>query len=335
MDIIKKLRRAGLSSKPEDITEFVSTGSYAMNWVISGRFDGGIPIGAITQIQGGSSSAKTAVLSNVLGRAQKRGYHVAIADVENTLSPSYCNIFGLDSDNLILYNTRSIEETFDWMEKVISEIRKEDPDTPIVVGLDSLAQLGPQDEIDAEGYGQSNTDGMIRAKKIGGCLRKFFTVVKKEKVALVIINQIREKIAMYGDPEVKAAGGRALDFYLSVDLKTHSNKTTDIIRNSNKVPMGITGKMKNLKNKISIPFLNCSFELIFNEGITEYFGLLPILVQEGHVTQNGAWYEANGKKFQSKDFISLLHDSSVEGFDPLRNLLNLTLEKQTPGSMID
>ena len=89
--------------------------------------------------------------------------------------------------------------------------------------------------------------------------------------------------------------------------------------------IGIQGTVRNTKNKCSIPFRECAFELLWDEGLNPYAGLLKQLEGEGQVTRNGAWYTVNGtgKKFQSKEFQELLVDQQEVGFDPLRKFFGL------------
>jgi recombination protein RecA len=89
--------------------------------------------------------------------------------------------------------------------------------------------------------------------------------------------------------------------------------------------IGIQGKVRNTKNKCSVPFRECEFELFWDEGLNPYAGLLKQLEVEALVTRNGAWYTVNGtgKKFQSKEFQELLVDQQEVGFDPLRKFFGL------------
>ena len=168
--------------------------------------------------------------------------------------------------------------------------------------------------------------GAIRAKSTGACLRKINPLMRKHKVALVIINQIRNKVGvMYGSPDTMAAGGKSLEYYLGVNLKCISNKTSDLIKDDNKKVIGIQGKLRNTKNKCSIPFKECEFELMFDEGLNSYTGLLKLMEEDGHVERNGAWYTivATGKKFQSKEFVELMQTPVDEGVTPLAKFLEI------------
>lgn len=318
-----------LSSQQRDF-KYVSTGSVALDYVISGKFGkGGIPIPGITQFIGQSSTAKSAFATAVLANAQAKGYLTVFEDAENTLNSEFSKMLGLDPDKVVYHNPESFEEAFEHMEQVIFEYRKQDTKTPIVIVLDSLPVLCAREELDVSkstDYNQHNMIGAIRAKIVGACLRKFDKVVKANKVGLVIINQIRSKVGLiFGSPDTAAAGGRSLDYYLTVNLET---KSKNKIQDGKDSPIeGIEGSVVNLKNKCSIPFRKCDFRLVFNEGFDRFYGCLPILESLGVIEKNKAWYtiKETDAKFQEADFVQSLHTDPK--FEPLRKIL-VALEEE-------
>jgi recombination protein RecA len=318
-DIILKLKNASMLSEQELTPELISTGSYALNKVISGKYNGGIPIGMITQFIGQASTAKTVFGTHILREAQRKGYHTLIIDSENAYNPTFARTLGIDPEKLIYAAPETVEECFDTIEKIINSIRTEDPSTPIVVFYDSLAVSPSKAEMDAEGYEGNNMQGATRAKMIGACLRKINPILRPKKVALVLVNQIRTKVGvMYGDPRVAAAGGNALEYYLGVNLET--SKTDTVGDKDN--PTGIRGKVKNKKNKLIEPFKSCEFELMFNKGLNPLYGLLPHLERDGIVERGGSWYtvKATGKKFQSAHLQDLI-ENGEEGIAPIMEVL--------------
>src|SRR6056300_1726838 len=318
-DIILKLKNASMLSEQELTPELISTGSYALNKVISGKYNGGIPIGMITQFIGQASTAKTVFGTHILREAQRKGYHTLIIDSENAYNPTFARTLGIDPEKLIYAAPETVEECFDTIEKIINSIRTEDPSTPIVVFYDSLAVSPSKAEMEAEGYEGNNMQGATRAKMIGACLRKINPSLRPKKVALVLVNQIRTKVGvMYGDPRVAAAGGNALEYYLGVNLET--SKTDTVGDKDN--PTGIRGKVKNKKNKLIEPFKSCEFELMFNKGLNPLYGLLPHLERDGIVERGGSWYtvKATGKKFQSAHLQDLI-ENGEEGIAPIMEVL--------------
>lgn len=301
-DLLKKLEGVGLLSEQELDLGHVPTGSYALNWVISGDWRKGIPIGMITQFYGESSTAKTVFATSILKEAQTLGYHIMLVDSENAFNSSFAVSLGIDPEKLIYVATNTMEQSFDIIAKTIEKIREQDQDTPIVIAYDSIAASPTNEEFNSENFDTNNMEGAIRAKIAGSCLRKINPILRPNKAALVVINQVRSKVGViYGDPTTTAGGGKALEFYLGVNLKTMSAKSERIV-NERKEIIGINGRVNNTKNKVSIPFRSCEFELIFNKGLNPICGILAAFEAQELVFKSGAWYTFEDIKFQEKEF---------------------------------
>ena len=324
-ELINKLSGAGfrvLSEKSD--TVLVPTGSYALNKVMSGKYTGGVPVGQITQFFGEHSTAKTVFGTCVLAQAQKKGYHTILIDSETTYNKDFAVSLGVDSEKLLIVEPNTVEDCFKAIEDVVTAIREDDKDTPIVVLYDSIAVSPSKAEYDAEGFEGNNMQGAVRAKSIGSGLRKLNALVYKQGVALLIINQIRHKVGvMYGSPKTLAAGGKALEYYLAINLECSFSKS-DYIKNEAGVSIGIKGKIKATKNKITKPDRECEFKLLFDEGLVLDYGLLKCLMEDGLLEKKGSWYSCGDKKFQNlKDFNKYLKDTSLSAFDSIREVLKL------------
>ena len=245
-----------------------------------------------------------------------------LVDSENAYNPDFAESLGLNPKTLIYSAPETLEDCFQVMEDVIKAIRETDKDTPIVIAYDSIAVSPSKAEFEATSYEGNNMIGAIRAKTTGACLRKINPLMRKYNVALVVVNQIRNKVGIiYGSNETNAGGGKALEYYLGVNLKCISNKTSDLLRDDKKQILGIKGTVRNSKNKVSIPFKGCDFELLFDKGLTATCGMLASLVQEGIVERGGAWYSFKDFKFQRKTFEEELFSS--DDFSELRKEINL------------
>ena len=171
-DILKKLKNAGLLSEEPQTPAYISTGSYALNHLITKDFNKGIPVGKITQFIGEASTAKTVFVTHILRDAQRKGYYAVLIDSENAYNAEFATKLGIDPENLIYAAPETVEGCFDAMEEIIEGIRSVDADTPIVIGYDSLAVSPSKAEYESEGFQGTNMDGAIRAKVTGQCLRK-------------------------------------------------------------------------------------------------------------------------------------------------------------------
>ena len=139
MQVLQRLKSAGLLSDQPLNLGYVSTGSYALNKIISGSYNRGIPVGMITQFHGESSTAKTVFATHILREAQAEGYYSMLVDSENAYNPEFAESLGLDPTKLIYAAPETLEDCFQVIEETILSIREVDKDTPIVVAYDSIA----------------------------------------------------------------------------------------------------------------------------------------------------------------------------------------------------
>jgi recombination protein RecA len=323
------LKSTGLLSDQELDLGTIDSGSYSLNRILSGDYQGGYPIGGITEIIGESSVGKTGFLTHLFKNAQEQGCICAIADNEYAYSPKFADQLGVDATRLVYFDPSEIDtapKCFNKMEHFIKEVREVDQTTPIVIALDSMGTMQSNSESEQEMEGGSNMDGAIRAKEIGRLLRKFNPLLRKYKVCCVFINQYRAKPnVMYGDPRTRAGGGKSLEFYCAVSLEVVSNKTSDIVL-EDKVPVAFKGKIRCKKNKTTIPYQECEFYFDYSSGLDRFYGLSTQLVKDKHVEQNGAWYTVpSGAKFQSKQLEAKLEDNTLTGYDEIKDLLGIPL----------
>lgn len=281
--------------------EFVSTGNFALNYIISGKTTGGVPISRITQFIGDSSVGKSAFVTTTMSEAQKKGYITIFYDAENTVSADFAATLGLDPELLIYRNPETIEDCFDQVEKDIVAIRTEDQDTPIVIGIDSLPVLCAQKELEKETPDVDNMVGAMRAKLLGAKLRRINPIVAKNNVAMMVVNQHRLKVGvMFGNPETMGAGGKSLEYYLSTNIRVAKSK---VIKDDNDNPVGIEGSVETKKNKCFRPFMKTPFTLRYDEGLNPYVGLFELLLMQGIITSpSKGWYQYKDLKFRKKEF---------------------------------
>ena len=120
-DITKSID--GLSIGFNDPTDWVSTGNYALNYLISGDFNRGVPLGKVTVFAGESGSGKSYICSgNLVRHAQEQGIYVVLVDSENALDESWLHALGVDTSEqkLLKLNMAMIDD----VAKTISEFMK-------------------------------------------------------------------------------------------------------------------------------------------------------------------------------------------------------------------
>jgi recombination protein RecA len=264
----------------------VSTGSLGLDIALG---VGGLPRGRVVEIYGPESSGKTTLTLQVIAEMQKMGGTAAFIDAEHALDPNYAQKLGVDVDNLLVSQPDTGEQALEIADMLV---RSGSVD---VVVVDSVAALTPKAEIEGE-MGDSHMG--LQARLMSQALRKLTANIKRTNTLVIFINQIRMKIGvMFGNPET-TTGGNALKFYASVRLDIRRigaiKKGDEIIGNETKV--------KVVKNKVSPPFKEAFFDILYGQGISREGEIIELGVAHKFVDKSGAWYAYNGEKIgQGKD----------------------------------
>ena len=161
----------------------------------------------------------------------------------------------------------------------------------------------------------SEISGALRAKVAGQCLRRINPLLRKYKASLIIVNQVRSKVGLvFGDPRTKAGGGKALLYYCAVSLEAASGKA-DVLYDDIKNPIGIKGTIKCVKNKVTVPYQDCEFKLVYNQGLKRDYGLTTSAYKQGLVTSpSKGWYSLDGvNKSRAADLTDILSGMIEKG----------------------
>ncbi|HQT25896.1 MAG TPA: recombinase RecA [Burkholderiales bacterium] len=279
------IMRLGDSEVAQDI-EVVSTGSLGLDIALG---VGGLPRGRVVEIFGPESSGKTTLALQVIAEMQKLGGTAAFIDAEHALDPQYAQKLGVDVPNILISQPDTGEQALEIADMLV---RSGSVD---VVVVDSVAALTPKAEIEGE-MGDSHMG--LQARLMSQALRKLTANIKRTNTLVIFINQIRMKIGvMFGNPET-TTGGNALKFYASVRLDI---RRTGAIKKGEEV-IGNETRVKVVKNKVSPPFKQAEFDILYGEGISREGEIIEIGVQQKLIEKSGAWYSYNGEKIgQGKD----------------------------------
>jgi recombination protein RecA len=299
-DIKKKLNLIDLKSRLKDLVRFrVPTGIVAFD-IITG---GGIPAGRLTEILGDFSSGKSRLAYHVLAMTQKLGGVAMLLDQERALDEGLVNLTGLDIEKLIYPDPNevsTIEDVFRVMGDGIEMFREIDPNGLLTLVWDSVAATPGIEDLENE-LG-ANMGAARRAKVISDGLKQIMKAVYSEKICLIFINQIREKLnVLYGD-KIESVGGKAIKFAAS--LRLHVKLAGKIKNEKTEELDGYKGKLVVEKSRVCRPFGVAHFEMLTDRPIDRYSGLLDYLLRHEFVEKNGGWYNfaAGLEKFHEDDF---------------------------------
>ncbi|HET8705281.1 MAG TPA: recombinase RecA [Pseudomonadales bacterium] len=269
-----------MGEKPRQAIPVVSTGSLALDIALG---VGGLPRGRIVEIFGPESSGKTTLTLSVIAQAQKDGLTCAFVDAEHALDPIYAEKLGVHIDDLIVSQPDTGEQA---LEIVDTLVRSNAVDVIIV---DSVAALTPKAEIEGE-MGDSHVG--LQARLLSQAMRKITGSINQANCLVVFINQIRMKIGvMFGNPET-TTGGNALKFYASVRLDI---RRTGAVKSGEEV-VGNETRVKVVKNKVSPPFKEAEFQIMYGKGIYHMGEVVDLGVKLGLIEKSGAWYAYKGSK---------------------------------------
>lgn len=269
-----------MSDQPREAIPSVSTGSLGLDVALG---IGGLPFGRIVEIYGPESSGKTTLTLQVIAEAQKQDKTCAFIDAEHALDPIYAEKLGVNVDDLLVSQPDTGEQALEIADMLVRSGAVD------VIIVDSVAALTPKAEIEGE-MGDSHVG--LQARLMSQALRKLTGNVKQANCLMIFINQIRMKIGvMFGNPET-TTGGNALKFYSSVRLDI---RRTGAVKDGDEV-IGNETRVKVVKNKVSPPFKQAEFQIMYGKGIYRLAEIVDMGVANGFVEKAGAWYSYKGDK---------------------------------------
>nr|Q31F89.1 RecName: Full=Protein RecA; AltName: Full=Recombinase A [Hydrogenovibrio crunogenus XCL-2] len=279
------IMRMGDKGAIRDI-DSVSTGSLGLDVALG---IGGLPRGRVVEIYGPESSGKTTLTLHAIAEMQKMGGTAAFVDAEHALDPIYAEKLGVDIDNLLVSQPDTGEQALEITDSLVRSGAVD------IVIVDSVAALTPKAEIEGD-MGDSHMG--LQARLMSQALRKLTANIKRTNTLVIFINQIRMKIGvMFGNPET-TTGGNALKFYSSVRLDI---RRIGAIKKGDEI-LGNETRVKVVKNKVSPPFKQVEFEILYGQGISREGEVIDLGVKEKLIEKAGAWYSYQGQKIgQGKD----------------------------------
>ena len=258
----------------------VSTGSLGLDIALG---IGGLPKGRVVEIFGPESSGKTTLTLQAIAECQKAGGTAAFIDAEHALDPNYAEKLGVNVDELLLSQPDTGEQALE-----VTDMLVKSGSVDLIV-VDSVAALTPRAEIEGD-MGDHHMG--LQARLMSQALRKITGNIQRSNAMVIFINQIRMKIGvMFGNPET-TTGGNALKFYSSVRLDI---RRIGAVKEGEEV-VGNETRVKVVKNKVSPPFKQAEFQIMYGEGINTEGEILELGQKLELVEKSGSWYSHNGEK---------------------------------------
>ncbi len=292
--------------------EAIPTGALSLDLALG---VGGLPRGRVTEIYGPESSGKSTLAMHVVAEAQRNGGVCAYIDAEHAMDPTYAKAIGVDIDQLLISQPDTGEQALEIADMLVRSGALD------VVVIDSVAALTPRAEIEGE-MGDSHVG--LQARLMSQALRKLTANLNRSKTILIFINQLREKIGvMFGSPET-TPGGRALKFYSSIRLDI---RRIESLKDGAEV-VGNRTRVKVVKNKVSPPFRQAEFDIMYGKGISREGALLDMAVDMNIIKKSGAWFTYEGEQLgqgreNAKAFLTSNPEIMVDISDKVLTLAGL------------
>ncbi len=290
-----------MGDKTSMAIEAISTGALSLDLALG---IGGLPRGRVTEIYGPESSGKSTLAMHVVAEAQRNGGVCAYIDAEHAMDPIYAAAIGVDIDQLLISQPDTGEQALEIADMLVRSGAID------VVVIDSVAALTPRAEIEGD---MGDTHVGLQARLMSQALRKLTGNLSKTQTIAIFINQLREKIGvMFGSPET-TPGGRALKFYSSVRLDI---RRIESLKDGVEI-VGNRTRVKVVKNKVSPPFRQAEFDIMYGKGISREGTLLDLSVDLDIVTKSGAWFTYEGEQLgqgreKAKNFLHQNPEVMVE-----------------------
>lgn len=313
-----------LGETPNVVVDIIPTGSLGLDTALG---IGGLPKGRIVELFGPESSGKSTLSLHVVAEAQKLGGIAAFIDAEHALDVGYARNLGVNVDELLVSQPDTGEQGLEIADMLVRSNAVD------VIVVDSVAALVPRAEIEGE---MGDTHVGLQARLMSQALRKLAGNVSRSNTLIVFINQLREKIGIsWGNPET-TPGGRALKFYSSVRLDI---RRIENLKDGAEV-VGSRVRVKVVKSKVSAPFRQTEFDVMYGHGISKEGSLLDTAVEQAIVSKSGAWYLFDGDQIgqgreNTKAFLAEHPDVYGEIEQRVKQALNLTEPVPEPAEEAD
>ena len=282
----------GVSIGFNDPTDWISTGNYALNYLISGAFDRGVPLGKVTVFAGESGAGKSFICSgNLIRHAQQADIYPILIDTENALDEDWLKALGVDTSEgkLLKLNMAMIDD----VAKMISEFVKEYKTIPeesrpkVLFVLDSLGMLLTPTDVNQFDAGDLKGDLGRKPKALTALVRNCVNMFGSLNIGLVATNHTYASQDMF-DPDDKISGGQGFIYASSIVVAMRKLKLKED-EDGNKISevKGIRSACKIMKTRYAKPFESVQVKIPYETGMNPYSGLVDLFEGKGLLQKDG------------------------------------------------
>ena len=289
-DLTKSIQ--GMSSGFNDPTDWVSTGSYALNYLISGDFNKGVPLGKVTVFAGESGAGKSYFAAgNIVRHAQEQGIYVVLIDSENALDQAWLEALGVDCDEskLLKLSMSMIDDVAKTISTFMTDYKAMDEDDrpKVLFVIDSLGMLLTPTDVDQFNKGDMKGDMGRKPKALTALVRNTVNMIGAHNVGLVCTNHTYASQDMF-DPDDKISGGQGFIYASSIVVAMKKLKLKEDA-DGNKISevMGIRAGCKVMKTRYAKPFEGVQVKIPYETGMNPYSGIVELFEKKGVIEKQG------------------------------------------------
>jgi recombination protein RecA len=289
-DITKSIQ--GLSIGFNDPTDWIGTGNYALNYLISGDFNKGIPLGKVTVFAGESGAGKSYICSgNIVKNAQEQGIFVILVDTENALDESWLHALGVDTDpsKLLKLNMSMIDDVAKAISTFMIDYKAlpEEERMKVLWVIDSLGMLLTPTDVNQFEAGDMKGDMGRKPKALTALVRNCVNMFGSHNVGLVATNHTYASQDMF-DPDDKISGGQGFIYASSIVVAMKKMKLKED-EDGNKVSEvnGIRAGCKVMKTRYAKPFEGMQVKIPYSTGMSPYSGLVDLAEKKEMLKKEG------------------------------------------------
>ena len=288
------------------VSEWIDTGSYALNAIISGSLYGGIPMGRLTAFVGPESCGKTLMANKIMANAQKKGMYVAYFDTEGALDEATAKRLGCNTARIKHVPSEITEQCRNEIVQFLNTIVENKLQGKVLIVIDSLGNLITAQEKKKIEEGSETLDMGNRSKQLKSLMRAVTHAAAKANCPVVFTNHIYDDPSQLHPTAIKKQAGGSGPLYMSSVIvqmakkteRTEDSKNKDSNTESTFISKGINGvtmRALTTKNRFVTPFLEIEMYLNFRTGLNKYSGLLEMAEGYGVIEKNGHRHSFNGE----------------------------------------